>query len=92
MKIPNSETIQTAAEDSPKGKSRLELRRRPVASLTEEQMEGAVGGHPHTCEPTCPETCCPTCGHTCHDTCVSCATCDATCNPAVSCDPRICEV
>ena len=62
----------------------LRLRKRPVANLTEEQMEDAAGGHPHhTCEPTCPRTCCPTCPATCRDhhscapTCVP--TCDQSC-------------
>ena len=50
---------------------RLRLTRRPVADLTEKQMEDAVGGHVcPTEEATCPQTCgnkytCPdfdTCG------------------------------
>lgn len=66
----------------------LRLRRRPVANLTEEQMEDAAGGHAnHTCEPTCPPTCCDTCPRTCDDaTCP--ATCPATCD---TCYPN-CEL
>lgn len=53
---------------------RLRLTRRPVADLTEKQMEDAVGGH--VC-PTEPPTCPGTCGdnHTCGDQ----ATCAGTC-------------
>ncbi len=49
----------------------LVLTKRSVASLSEDQLSDAAGGHPHhTCEPTCPHTCCgPTCGDTCGDTC-----------------------
>jgi len=50
--------------------SRLVLKRRPVASLSEKQLSDVAGGHPHTCEPTCPHTCCgDTCDRTCGDTC-----------------------
>lgn len=62
----------------------LVLTKRSVASLSEDQLSDAAGGHPHhTCEPTCPHTCCgptcpDTCGHTCdHGTCND--TCDETC-------------
>lgn len=55
----------------------LRLRKRPIANLTEDQMEEVAGGHPHTCEPTCPPTCCPTCGNTCEPTCPP--TCADTC-------------
>ena len=55
----------------------LQLRKRPIANLTEDQMEEVAGGHPHTCEPTCPPTCCPTCGNTCAPTCPN--TCADTC-------------
>ncbi len=55
----------------------LRLRKRPIANLTEDQMEEVAGGHPHTCEPTCPPTCCPTCGNTCEPTCPP--TCANTC-------------
>lgn len=66
-------------------KSRLVLKRRPVASLSEEQLSDAVGGHPHpkTCEPTCPATCAPTCpltcGHSCRGTCDEGYTCSNEC-------------
>lgn len=53
----------------------LVLTKRSVASLSEDQLSDAAGGHPHhTCEPTCPPTCCgatcvATCAQTCPDTC-----------------------
>ena len=65
----------------------LRLRKRPIANLTDDQMEEVAGGHPHTCEPTCPPTCCPTCrntcdGPTCPDTCYTCEeSCGGTCFP-----------
>lgn len=54
---------------------RLRLTRRPVADLTEKQMEDAVGGHEYcpTEAPTCPETC----GD--NQTCGDQATCAGTC-------------
>lgn len=59
--------------------SNLVLRRRPVASLDEDQLSDAAGGHPHTCDPTCPPTCCgDTCQATCDQTCG--ATCHYTCD------------
>ena len=70
------------------GSNWLRLRKRPVANLTEDQMEDAAGGHPHpaTCEPTCPATCCSTCpitcanAYSCPDTCRGDGdTCDVTC-------------
>lgn len=73
--------------------SRLVLKRRPVASLSEKQLSDVAGGHPHTCEPTCPHTCCgDTCDRTCRETCqgatcvITCGddTCDLTC-PAYEC-------
>ena len=59
----------------------LRLRKRPIANLTEDQMEEVAGGHPHTCEPTCPPTCCPTCPETCNtcNTCGGLDTCYHTC-------------
>lgn len=50
---------------------RLVIRRRPLATLTDDQMEDAAGGHcPPTRERTCPATCPHTCrGDTCYDTC-----------------------
>ena len=78
MKTMKIETIRTMSQAGRDEKSRLELRRRPVADLSEKQMEDAAGGHPHnTCEPTCPPTCCPTCPATCGDTCGN--TCPAPC-------------
>lgn len=68
MKAMKTETTRTMSEVSRDEKSRLELRRRPIADLSEKQMEDAAGGH-QTCEPTCPPTCCPTCPPTCADTC-----------------------
>ena len=68
MKLIRTETAQTASEAGRNEKARLELRRRPVADLSEKQMEDAAGGH-NTCEPTCPATCCPTCPPTCANTC-----------------------
>ena len=57
----------------------LVLRRRSVASLSEDQLSDAAGGHPHTCEPTCPHTCCgDTCERTCANTCRG-PTCRMTC-------------
>lgn len=59
----------TSAPEAP-AESILVLRKRTVASLSDDQLSGVAGGHPHTCEPTCPHTCCgPTCGDTCGDTC-----------------------
>lgn len=53
-----------------KTRRRLELKRRPVADLTEDRLGEVAGGHPHdTCEPTCPRTCPDTCVNTCADTC-----------------------
>ena len=90
MKTTKPEAVQATSGDNCKGRSRLELRRRPIADLTERQMEDAAGGHPHnTCDPTCPPTCCPTCPHTCDDpSCAdSCgASCGDTCD-AGGCDP-----
>lgn len=49
----------------------LVLRRRSVASLSDDQLSEVAGGHPHppTCEPTCPDTCAETCPETCGETC-----------------------
>ena len=49
----------------------LVLTKRSVASLSEDQLSDAAGGHPnHTCELTCPRTGCgDTCERTCGDTC-----------------------
>lgn len=88
MKITKPETVQTTPEAPRKAESRLELRRRPIADLTQRQMEGAAGGHPHDswCEGACPAatgdgpSCAPTCdgagacGATAGDTCGD--TCD----------------
>ena len=94
MKANKPGTVQATSGDNRNERSRLELRRRPVADLTERQMEDAVGGHPHnTCDPTCPPTCCPTCPATCAHTCgdPSCAgSCGASCGDtcdAGGCDP-----
>lgn len=52
---------------------RLVIRRRPLATLTDDQMEDAAGGHcPPTRERTCPATCPRTCRDTCERTCLSC--------------------
>lgn len=73
--------------------SRLVLKRRPVASLSEKQLSDVAGGHPHTCDPTCPPTCC---GDTCEATCrVTCRTCYDTCGNdtcAYSCHEDDCPV
>lgn len=65
---------------------KLVLRRRSVASLSDDQLSDAAGGHPHTCHPTCPPTCCgDTCRGTCDPTCQD-ATCNHTCdNQADTC-------
>lgn len=90
MKITKPEAVQTTQDDPRKGKSRLELRRRPVADLSEKQMEGAAGGGHNTCEPTC----CPTCPATCPNTCAD--TCPAGCCPPTerghTCPEAICPV
>ena len=58
------------AEEKTENKPVLRLKRRPLVSLTDDQMGDVAGGHPHnTCDPTCPPTCCPTCPRTCGDTC-----------------------
>ena len=87
MKITQSEAVQTTRRDNREERSRLELRRRPVADLTQRQLDDAVGGHPHdTCDATCPETCGDgrTCSHSCGGTCGT--TCGDTCDPG-GCDP-----
>ena len=59
----------------------LVLRKRTVASLSEDQLSDAAGGHPHppTCGPTCDgDTCVATCEHTCRLTCQD--TCPVTCD------------
>ena len=71
---------------------RLVIRRRPLATLTDDQMEDAAGGHcPPTREPTCPETCRPTCAATCPATCdaYTCYTCPGPCD---SMDVPSCDV
>lgn len=94
MKAMKTETTRTMSEVSRDEKSRLELRRRPIADLSEKQMEDAAGGH-QTCEPTCPPTCCPTCWNTCDGpTCAE--TCPAGCEPPTerghTCPEAICRV
>lgn len=60
------------AEEKTEKKQVLRLKKRPLVSLTDDQMGDAAGGH-NTCEPTCPPTCCPTCPRTCDDdTCRGC--------------------
>lgn len=77
MKAMKTETTRTMSEADRDEKSRLELRRRPIADLSERQLGDAAGGH-QTCEPTCPPTCCRTCPQTCDDrTCAE--TCPADC-------------
>lgn len=79
----------TSAPEAPPERT-LVLRKRSVASLSEDQLSDAAGGHPnHTCEPTCPRTCC---GDTCEATC---RTCYDTCGNDTcwkSCDPYDCPV
>lgn len=50
---------------------RLVLRRRSVASLSDDELSDVAGGHPHppTCAPSCPDTCAKTCPVTCDETC-----------------------
>lgn len=73
-KSTKSEAGQSTVEPT---ESRLVLKKRPVASLSEKQLSDVAGGHPHTCDPTCPPTCC---GDTCNDTCAR--TCEGyTCEP-----------
>lgn len=98
--VKKSETPPTEpppAEKKPDTIRRLHLRRRSVAVLTDKEMDGVAGGHPHnTCEPTCPATCCPTCPATCpagcepptnnyEDTCDTCDTCDGSCLDSCVC-------
>lgn len=63
---------------------RLVLRRRPLATLTDDQMEDAAGGHcPPTRERTCPDTCARTCPETCAHTCDTCpGPCDSIAVPS----------
>lgn len=64
---------------------RLRLTRRPIANLTDEQMQDAAGGHPHHCPTegaTCPQTCD---GRTCDDTCEY-YTCPEGCVPQPTAD------
>ena len=71
------------AEEKTEGKTVLRLKKRPLVSLTDDQMGDAAGGH-NTCEPTCPPTCCPTCPNTCRG-CpeptdgITCRTCPSDC-------------
>ena len=90
MKLIRTETARTASETGRNKKSRLELRRRPVADLSEKQMEDAAGGH-NTCEPTCPQTCCPTCPPTCADTCPA-DCCPTPTEVGNTCPEAICRV
>lgn len=69
MKKRTTLTISVTPAGTTEESGTLRLRKRPIANLTEDQMEDVAGGHPHTCEPTCPPTCCPTCGDTCDRTC-----------------------
>ena len=85
MKKSTPRALPESPADQTQAPMTLRLRRRPVANLTEDQMEDAAGGHAnHTCEPTCPPTCCPTCpdtcgrGDTCRPTCLN--TCPASCD------------
>lgn len=74
----------TSTPEAP-AESILVLRKRTVASLSDDQLSDAAGGHPHTCEPTCPRTCCgPTCADTCGYTCRG-YTCGATCDEGNTC-------
>lgn len=63
------------ATSAPGAEPTLVLRKRSVASLSEDQLSDVAGGHRLTCERTCPATCegdtCErTCnGPTCYDTC-----------------------
>ena len=78
MKKPATETTpRPSAEEKTENKQVLRLKKRPLVSLTDDQMGDAAGGHPHppTCDATCPRTCPRTCGLTCGDTCHP--TCDA---------------
>ena len=82
MKKPTTLIFNVTQAENTDEAGTLRLRKRPIANLTEDQMEDVAGGHPHTCEPTCPPTCCPTCGNTCDgptcpETCVH--TCGGTC-------------
>lgn len=94
MKVTKPANVRTKSEDGRNKKSRLELRRRPIADLREEQLDDAAGGQAnHTCTPTCPRTCCRTCPATCEG-----HTCPAPCpdpNPPTvdepTCDPAVCE-
>ena len=56
------------AEEKTENKQVLRLKKRPLVSLTDDQMGDAAGGH-NTCDPTCPPTCCPTCRYTCGAAC-----------------------
>ena len=66
------------SEEKTESKQVLRLKKRPLVSLTDDQMGDAAGGYPYTCDPTCPPTCgdgatcvptcLPTCGNDCpHD-------------------------
>ena len=83
---------ESAVRGSRGGVGNLRLRRRPIANLTENQMEDVAGGHPHTCEPTCPPTCCPTCPNTCDgpSCAASCGGTCGTCEGDDTCDPAGC--
>lgn len=72
---------ETSRGETPGESKKLRLTRRPVARLTDEQMQDAAGGHPHDC-PTQANTCPGTCNgnYTCagYDTCGG-DTCQYTC-------------
>jgi len=69
---------ETTPRPPPEEKQVLRLKKRPLVSLTDDQMGEAAGGHPHnTCDDTCPRTCpCPdpTDTPTCPDSCGTCLT------------------
>ena len=75
MKKRTTLTIEVTPAGTTEESGTLRLRKRPIANLTEDQMEEVAGGHPHTCDPTCPPTCCRTCHPTCPETCPTCDTC-----------------
>ena len=70
------------AKEKTENKQVLRLKKRPLVSLTDDQMGDVAGGHPHnTCDDTCPRTCPRTCPcpdptdtPTCPDSCDTCLT------------------
>lgn len=84
--------VESEATEVVPTERRLVLKKRTIATLSDDQLADAAGGHDNTCRHTCPRT-----GCTCHATCMGEASCDAyytcgttcreTCDGADTCTP-----